>query len=84
LEARSNKVQLISKRTQLAIVTLTLLVAGCVGSPGEIPQNAPTADLVLLDRNIVALYGNGQIADIVNTQVHMTLFDDEVIHRRTN
>jgi hypothetical protein len=84
LEARSNKVQLISKRTQLAIVTLTLLVAGCVGSPGDIPQNAPTADLVLLDRNIVALYGNGQIADIVNTQVHMTLFDDEVIHSRTN
>ena len=76
--------QLISKRTQLVTATLTLLVAGCVGSPGDITQNAPTADLVLLDRNIVALYGNGQIVDIVNTQVDMTLFDGEVIHRRTD
>ena len=76
--------QLLSKRTHPAIVTLTLLVAGCVGSPGDITQNAPTADLVLLDRNSLARYGNVHSVDIVNTQVDVTLFDGEVIHRRTN
>ncbi|MGI9264408.1 MAG: amidohydrolase [Gammaproteobacteria bacterium] len=42
------------------------------------------ADIVVLDRNIVADYENGQIGDILKTQVDMTLFDGEVIHRRTN
>jgi predicted amidohydrolase YtcJ len=40
------------------------------------------ADLVVLDRNIVALYDSGHGYDISATQVDMTLFEGEVVYLR--
>ena len=55
-----------------------LMQEGLVGSiePGK------RADLVVLDRNIVELYGQGRVEEIARTQVYMTLFDGEVIYQR--
>jgi len=40
------------------------------------------ADLVVLDRNIVELYENGEAEDIANTQVDLTFFEGEVIYEK--
>jgi len=40
------------------------------------------ADLVVVDRNIVELYDKGQISDIAETAVDLTLFEGEVVYAK--
>lgn len=40
------------------------------------------ADLAVLDRNVVELYGSGRSAEIAEARVDLTLFGGEVVYRR--
>lgn len=40
------------------------------------------ADLAVLDRNIVELYDSDNAAEIIGTEVEMTIFDGEVVYER--
>jgi hypothetical protein len=66
------------RRIKIAGLLTIVTLLGCSEKPAE--SELPAADLVVIDRDLLALVETGRAGDIAGTQVLLTLFEGRAVY----